>query len=219
MTQVQPPADVYYNGLRFSPDGNYFYFVRSDPGNAELKFLYRAPLLGGTPQKLAADVDSNITFSPDGRKFAFMRYDNPEPGKYRLIVRPVEGGDGDESVLARGSNSQGFYEPAWSPDGKTIVCDEEHAGNALESLVAVDVGSGRQKVFSGNNEQPFVLSDVVGGRQWIARPGARAANQFHSIPDRIPLLPGWETISHHPRYQHLFEPQRRGERSVCWRRC
>ncbi len=153
--QVQPPADVYYNGLRFSPDGNYFYFVRSDPGNPELKFLYRAALLGGTPQKLAADVDSNITFSPDGKKFAFMRYDNPEPGKYRLIVRPVEGGDGDESVLAKGSNSQGFYEPAWSPDGKTIVCDEEHAGNALESLVAVDVGSGRQKVFSGNNEQPF----------------------------------------------------------------
>ena len=32
-TQVQPPADVYYNGLRFSPDGNYLYFVRSDPGN------------------------------------------------------------------------------------------------------------------------------------------------------------------------------------------
>jgi eukaryotic-like serine/threonine-protein kinase len=52
-TQVQPPADVYYNGLRFSTDGNYFYFVRSDPGNPELKFLYRAPLLGGTAQKLA----------------------------------------------------------------------------------------------------------------------------------------------------------------------
>src|SRR6266849_5409076 len=97
-TQVQPPADVYYNGLRFSPDGNYFYFVRSDPGNPELKFLYRAPLLGGTPQKLAADVDSNITLSPDGKKFAFVRYDNPEPGKYRLIVRPGEGGEGKERV-------------------------------------------------------------------------------------------------------------------------
>src|SRR6266700_2993666 len=65
-TQVQPPADVYYGGLRFSRDGNYFYFVRSDPGNPELKFLYRAPLLGGTPLKLLSDVDSNITFSPDG---------------------------------------------------------------------------------------------------------------------------------------------------------
>ncbi len=154
-TQVQPPADVYYNGLRFSPDGNYFYFVRSDPGNPELKFLYRAPLLGGTPQKLAADVDSNITFSPDGKRFAFMRYDNPEPGKYRLIIHPAEGGEGAETALASGSNSQVLFSPAWSPDGKTIVCVKEHAGNALESLVAVDVASGRQTLFSGSNEQPF----------------------------------------------------------------
>ena len=52
-TQVQPPADVSYNGLRFSPDGNYLYFVRSDPGNLQLEYLYRAPLLGGTPERLA----------------------------------------------------------------------------------------------------------------------------------------------------------------------
>jgi eukaryotic-like serine/threonine-protein kinase len=153
--QVQPSADLYYGGLRFSPDGNYFYFVRSDPGNPELKFLYRAPLLGGTPQKLVSDVDSNITFSPDGKKFAFMRYDNPEPGKYRLIVRPVDGGDGEERVLASGSNSQGLYLPTWSPDGKTIVCDIVHAGNALESLVAVDVENGRQQIFFGSNDQLF----------------------------------------------------------------
>jgi serine/threonine protein kinase/Tol biopolymer transport system component len=155
--QVQPAADVYYNGLRFSPDGNYFYFVRSDPGNPELKFLYRAPLLGGTPQKLVADVDSNISFSPDGKSFAFMRYDNPEPGKYQLIVRPTEGGDGDEKVLASGAKSQSLSSPAWSPDGKTIVCDELGVGNALESLTAVDVASGRQKVFFGSTDQVLEL--------------------------------------------------------------
>jgi serine/threonine protein kinase len=153
--QVQPPADTYYTGLSFSPDGNYFYFVRSDPGNPELKFLYRSALLGGVPQKLATDLDSNITFSPDGTKFAFLRYDNPEPGKYRLIVRPAEGGDGEENTLASGPISQALYSPAWSPDGKTIVCVEEHVGNVLASLVAVDVASGRQKVFFGSNEQPF----------------------------------------------------------------
>ncbi|MGB6989796.1 MAG: serine/threonine-protein kinase, partial [Candidatus Sulfotelmatobacter sp.] len=61
MTQVQPPADVWYNGLRFSSDGNYFYTVHSEPGNAALKYLYRTPLLGGTPERLVADVDSNVT--------------------------------------------------------------------------------------------------------------------------------------------------------------
>jgi eukaryotic-like serine/threonine-protein kinase len=152
-TEVQPPADVYYNGLLFSPDGNYFYFVRSDPGNPELKFLYRSALLGGSPQKLAEDVDSNITFSPDGKKVAFMRYDNPDPGKYLLIVRPVDEAEGGETVLASGSNGQALYSPAWSPDGKTIVCDEVHVGNSLESLVALDVESKRQKIIFGSNAQ------------------------------------------------------------------
>ncbi len=154
-TQVQPAADVYYNGLSFSPDGNYFYFVRSDPGNPELKFLYRAPLLGGTPQKLASDVDSNVTFSPDGKRLAFIRYDNPEPGKYRLIVRPVEGGEAGESTLASGSNSEGLSSPAWSPDGKTIVCVEQHASDVWQSLVTVDIESGRRKLFLGGNGQFF----------------------------------------------------------------
>jgi eukaryotic-like serine/threonine-protein kinase len=151
-TEVQPPADVYYNGLRFSPDGNYFYFVRSDPGNAELKFLYRAPLLGGTPQKLAADVDSNITFSPDGKNFAFMRYDNPEPGKYQLVIRATENAEGKESVLTGGPKGQALYSPAWSPDGKTIVCVEVNAGDSLLSMVAVDVDGGKQHQFFGGNE-------------------------------------------------------------------
>ena len=152
-TQVQPAADVYYNGLRFSPDGNYFYFVRSDPGNPELKFLYRAPLLGGTPQKLAEDVDSNITFSPDGKWFAFMRYDNPEAGKYQLITRSSEGGE--ERVLGSGPMTQALSEPAWSPDGKRIVANMSRAGNALMAVVAVDAASGQRSVFFTSNERLF----------------------------------------------------------------
>jgi eukaryotic-like serine/threonine-protein kinase len=145
-TQVQPPAEVYYGGLRFSPDGNYFYFVRSDPGNPELKFLYRSPLLGGTPQKLASDVDSNISFSPDGQRFAFIRDGNPDPGKYRLILRSTD--SGEESVLASGPTNEGLFQPDWSSDGKTIVCVALRVGNALQGLVAVDVATGARKVFS-----------------------------------------------------------------------
>jgi len=143
-TQVQPPADVAYNGLRFSPDGNYLYFVRSDPGNSDLRFLYRAPLLGGTPERLAEDVDSNITFSPDGQRIAFLRYDNPDPGKYRLIVKSL--GSGEETVLTGGVNSQGLFNPAWSPDGKSILCVVMQPGDALSGLMAVDARSGQQRL-------------------------------------------------------------------------
>jgi eukaryotic-like serine/threonine-protein kinase len=149
--QVQPEAEVYYNGLRFSPEGNYFYFVRSDPGNSELKFLYRSPLLGGTPQKLAEDVDSNVTFSPDGKRLAFMRYDNPERGEYQLILRPVEGGA--ESALASGSTSESLYQPTWSADGKTIVCQMFDLANGFIRLIAIDVDSARRTVFFSSNDR------------------------------------------------------------------
>jgi eukaryotic-like serine/threonine-protein kinase len=143
-TQVQPPADVFYNGLRFSPDGNYLYFVRSDPGNAELKYLYRAPVLGGTAERLAEDVDSNVTFSPDGHRVAFMRYDNPDEGKYRLIVRSLD--RNEEKVLTGGDSRQNLYNPSWSPDGETILCVVSHPDNALTGLTAIDTATGQQRI-------------------------------------------------------------------------
>ncbi len=142
-TQVQPPANVEYNGLRFSPDGNYFYFVRSDPGNNELKFLYRAPLLGGGAEKLAEDVDSNVTFSPDGSKLAFMRYDNPKAGEYQLIVKDLH--SGAETPLVSGPNKERLNDPAWSPDGKVIVCYILQPQGALTGLEVVDAYSGQRE--------------------------------------------------------------------------
>ena len=150
-TQVVAPAEVYYKHLSFSPDGNYLYFIRTEPGSEELEYLYRAPLLGGTPEKLVTDIDSNITFSPDGRRFAFFRDNNPEPGKYRLLVKPVDGGE--ETILSSGSLTPGLYDPAWSPDGKTIVCVAIQPGTALSGLVAIDVASGKQRLFFTTNDR------------------------------------------------------------------
>ena len=158
VTQVQPPADVQYNGLRFGADGNYFYFVRSDPGNDELRFLYRAPLLGGTPEKLAEDVDSNVTFSPDGRAVAFMRYDNPTPGQYQLIVKDLQGGA--EKALLSGSEKQTLNYPAWSPDGKVIVCYISQPDGGLTGLELVDAQSGQHKAFIRSG-------DVVTQPEWL----------------------------------------------------
>ncbi len=155
-TQVIPPAQAHYTGLRFSSDGNYLYFVRSEATNQGLEYLYRAPMLGGTPQKLATDIDSNITFSPDGRQFAFLRYNDPDPGKYRLLIQPTSGGD--EKVLASGPLTQCLYGLSWSPDGKVIVCAILQPEGALSGLIATDADTGQQKVFFHTDG---ILADIA----------------------------------------------------------
>ena len=163
-TQVIAPAEVSYVHLRFSPDGNYLYFIRSEPGSQELHYLYRAPLFGGTPQKLVTDIDSNITFSPDGRRIAYFRFNNPEAGKQRLILLPADGGD--EKILYSGPERGGLQDPAWSPDGKTIVCMVLQPGDAFSGLVGFDVSSGKQRLFFTSAmdivQRPVWMPDGVG---------------------------------------------------------
>jgi serine/threonine protein kinase len=159
-TQVIPPESVQYLALRFSPDGNYLYFVRGEPGQA-LKLLYRAPVLGGTPQKLVTDVDTNITFSPDGRSLAYLVMNNPELGKLRLVTYSLETGEGKTLVLGSMSQRLGF--PAWSPDGKTIVCVIQQPGDAISGLMAIDAVSGKQNLIfefkNGIASSPVWLPD------------------------------------------------------------
>jgi len=152
-TQVVPPAPVTYLGLRFSPDGNYLYFVRSEVGSRSLKYLYRAPVLGGTPQKLVTDIDSNLSLSPDGNKFVYTVANDPKVGEFRVIVRSLEGSQ--EKDLASGPISEQLTNVAWSPDGKMIVSTMNQPGDALSGLVAIDVETGRRKVFVTSKEQYF----------------------------------------------------------------
>ena len=144
-TQVVAPAPVEYIGLRFSPDGNYLYFVRSEPGSRSLKYLYRAPVLGGTPEKLVTDIDSNISLSPDGKRFAYLLGNNPTPGKYRIIIHSVEGSE--EKTIATGPINEEVSDVSWSPDGKSIVTPLSQPGDGLGGLDAIDVATGKRKPF------------------------------------------------------------------------
>jgi eukaryotic-like serine/threonine-protein kinase len=144
-TQVVPPAPVEYQGLSFSRDGNYLYFLRLEPGNRALKYLYRAPVLGGTPQKLVTDIDSNISFSPDGKKFAYLLGNNPKAGEYRLIIRSTEGSD--EKTLVTGPLREMQFDNAWSPDGRVIVIPLSQPGDALGGLDAIDAETGKRNPF------------------------------------------------------------------------
>jgi serine/threonine protein kinase len=139
-TQVIPPAPASYKSLTFSPDGNYLYFIKAvDATNTNFD-LFRAPVLGGTPQTILRGIDSDISFSPDGRRIAFARVNYPEPGKYSLITTNVNGGD--EQVLSAvtpASDSPSFV--AWSPRDEQLAYRLFKPGMALGGIALFDIES------------------------------------------------------------------------------
>jgi Tol biopolymer transport system component len=139
-TRVIPPAPVSYANLAFSPDGNYLYFRKAEDALNSTYFLYRAPVLGGTPQIVVRDIDSDLGFSPDGRRMAYMRGNDPELGKYRLLTANLDGND--ERVLfiapALGGNSAP-QNVAWSPDGERIALSLFPIDDGLSAIATFDV--------------------------------------------------------------------------------
>jgi serine/threonine protein kinase len=154
-TQVVAPTDANYRNFVFSPDGNYFYFQRARDATGVAYDLYRAPVLGGVPQIVIRDVDTNITFSPDGKRMAYERFNDPEIGKFLTLLANPNGGD--EKAIASGPASAGGSYLSWSPDGKRIAITNTNDVSApLQFLV---VASGKTEKFSAIKS--LRLADVV----------------------------------------------------------
>jgi TolB protein len=117
-----------------SPDGGFIYFVKVQ-NDVPNRTLYRVPLFGGEVKKLLNDVETGVAFSPDGKQIAFRRGSN-ERRETLMIVANADGTG--EREVARLKYPENFNDPAWSPDGSTIVASAGHAeGGKNRYIVAV----------------------------------------------------------------------------------
>ena len=166
-TQVIPPSASTYRSLAFSPDGNYIYFRKAlNAINSDYN-LYRAPVLGGTPQTVVKDIDSEITFSPDGKRMAYARANDPEIGKTRLLTADLSGNDEKILRIAPVAELSAFL--SWSPDGKQIAVSLFQPDQALGGIQLVDVDTGETQRFATFNDKlPFDLTYLPEGRGILA---------------------------------------------------
>jgi len=144
-TQVIPPSASHYESLAFSPDGNYIYFRKALNASHNAYNLYRSPVLGGIPQTIVQDIDSDITFSPDGQHIAYLRNNDPEVGKYRIITASLEGND--EKVLQIGAYLESVFFLAWSPRHDEIFYSLYSTEQRLAAIRILDVGTGKSHHF------------------------------------------------------------------------
>jgi eukaryotic-like serine/threonine-protein kinase len=160
-TQIVPPSDDQYHSLSFSPDGNSIYFTKDEKAEKNVYSLYRAPVLGGNPERIVHDIGSGISFSPDRSRIVFIRFKRNE-GEGDLIVASADGSG--EKLLSK-QNTR-LRSPAWSPDGKFIAATEFTADQAgLSSLDLFDASSGEKQTFKKSDmilESPVWLPDQSG---------------------------------------------------------
>jgi serine/threonine protein kinase/Tol biopolymer transport system component len=156
-TQIVPPSDAYYWGPIFAPDGNYVYFLKRESAAADESDLYRAPILGGTPQLTVHEADNPITFSPDGKRIAYVRTGHPEPGKFSLLTAQFDGSD--EKLSVAGPIAEEPFGLAWTRDGKAIAGVIYQVGEQLSRIEMFDVASGKNTTLAGFTD--FAASALV----------------------------------------------------------
>ncbi|HXW16911.1 MAG TPA: protein kinase, partial [Candidatus Acidoferrales bacterium] len=160
-TQIVAPSDDRYYSVNFSPDGNSIYFAKDETAEKNVYSLYRAPVLGGSPERIVHDIASTISFSPDRTRFVFIRKKRNE-GEGDLIIGNADGSG--EKLLSKQSTR--VNSPAWSPDGKWIATSEFVADqSALSALDLFDASTGEKKTFKKSDmdlESPVWLPDGSG---------------------------------------------------------
>jgi len=148
--QIVPPAEgVEYEGIRYTPDGNFVTFLKRDK-TTSLYTLYQMSTFGGTQKRLNTDVDGPITYSPDGKQFSFIRGNHPEMGASSVVIANSDGSG--ERIVARRQRPDtfpwwSFPVAAWSPDGKTIACviGGSATGSGLMDIAEVNIADGSIK--------------------------------------------------------------------------
>ena len=144
--QVVPARPSPIGGLRFSPSGDYLFYLVLSEGSGLETTLERVPTLGGPSRKLASDVGYGLSLTPDGKSVCFLRA-KPKSGEMSAIVRDLE--QGQERTLGTVTEPLAFMcPPALSPDGRTFVTAIHTAEKGIHGqFVAIDAASLAQTRF------------------------------------------------------------------------
>ncbi len=147
--EIIPPSDEIYYGLALSPDGQTIYFVRRPRLTGDPMSIYRVPIFGGIPQKIAGETEGWISISPDGARISFVRCPYREDEFCSLWIADSADGRNEKKLVSRPSPFR-IGDNRIAPDGKRIAFAVGQSATASNefSLAEVDIESGAEREIS-----------------------------------------------------------------------
>jgi eukaryotic-like serine/threonine-protein kinase len=144
--EILPMGKSYVRDIKFSPDGNYFYYAFESLTVAVVRVdVFRVPLLGGEPEKVVENIARIFSVSPDGRKITFVR-NEASPAESKIVISNLETKEERSLISAKDGE---FQSVAFSPDGTKIAAFvSEPGGENTFNLTWIPVEGGELKKVS-----------------------------------------------------------------------
>lgn len=159
VVQILPSSEVSFQGLSFSPDGNFIYYNLWD--RKSVGVIYRISTMGGLATKIIHDCMPSVSVSPDGKQIVFIR-GYAAQNEQAVIVANTDGSA--ERIVSRRDSNSWFQSPSWFPDGKKIAVAFGSSGDRGKSyfqIVELSVENGEQNKLT---DQQWL---EIGGLVWL----------------------------------------------------